>query len=352
VRCLIGHGIINYSLGLVESLDRLVDASEELSIVASRSIARELIVSDRASVRTIRDPRSPVDRLARDASVNRFRPRRQKALLHLPKGLLTAPMPGSPLVVTIHDDIPFLYVDGTFPASRQVRAKAQVVTRLIRHAAAAATSVLTVSQFSATQLQRRLKLSPEQLTVTGQGLRPIERPVSGQATKREVVVHLSSRHAHKGTRELMEWYARRSLRMQEALPLLLIGPLPDGVIAAPPVIHLPGPLSSRELHVLIASARAVLVNSRYEGYGLAPLEALASGTPAVFTSIDPHVENVGATSTSFAPGDEEGFNAALDAALRLSEDEMAVLRADVEQRFHWDIAGAATLDAYRSAFAR
>jgi glycosyltransferase involved in cell wall biosynthesis len=93
--------------------------------------------------------------------------------------------------------------------------------------------------------------------------------------------------------------------------------------------HLPG---------LYAGARAVVVPSRYEGFGLPCLEAMAAGAPVVAAAATALPETCGEAATLVDPDDAEGFAGALagiveDHALHASLRSAGLARA---ARFSWD----------------
>jgi glycosyltransferase involved in cell wall biosynthesis len=61
-------------------------------------------------------------------------------------------------------------------------------------------------------------------------------------------------------------------------------------------------------------ARVAVCPSRFEGFGLTPIEAIASGTPTVASDIPPHREFVGRTAHFFPPDDVDGLVEAIGAA--------------------------------------
>jgi glycosyltransferase involved in cell wall biosynthesis len=63
------------------------------------------------------------------------------------------------------------------------------------------------------------------------------------------------------------------------------------------------------------SARVVVCPSRFEGFGLTPLEAVASGTPVVVSDIPPHREFVARIARFFPLDDDGGLVEAVAAAL-------------------------------------
>ena len=62
-------------------------------------------------------------------------------------------------------------------------------------------------------------------------------------------------------------------------------------------------------------AAVAVCPSRFEGFGLTPVEAIASGVPVVASDIPPHREFVGAAARLVAPDDVPGLAAGIEAAL-------------------------------------
>jgi glycosyltransferase involved in cell wall biosynthesis len=82
-----------------------------------------------------------------------------------------------------------------------------------------------------------------------------------------------------------------------------------------PGIRVAGYLADGDLVPLLSGAAALLYPSRYEGFGLPPLEALAGGTPAVVSDL-PVLRESTADGARFVPiGDVKAWSAALREAL-------------------------------------
>jgi len=73
-------------------------------------------------------------------------------------------------------------------------------------------------------------------------------------------------------------------------------------------------------------ARVAVCPSRFEGFGLTPIEALASGTPVVASDIPPHREFGGRAATYFPLDDDAALVTAIAAALDSPAPDPAALR--------------------------
>jgi glycosyltransferase involved in cell wall biosynthesis len=73
-------------------------------------------------------------------------------------------------------------------------------------------------------------------------------------------------------------------------------------------------------------AAVAVCPSRFEGFGLAPIEAIAVGTPAVASDIPPHREFVGHAAEFFSPDDEHTLLKAIGAALHRPGPDPEVVR--------------------------
>ncbi len=103
-----------------------------------------------------------------------------------------------------------------------------------------------------------------------------------------------------------------------------------------------------DLLALLTGARALVLPSHHEGFGLTALEALACGTPVVAASAGALSEVVGAGGILLAPDDLAGWSAALrklhaDDSLR---PQLAAFGAAELQRFSWSRAAAALLAVF------
>ena len=103
-----------------------------------------------------------------------------------------------------------------------------------------------------------------------------------------------------------------------------------------------------DLPLLYAGALAFAFPSFYEGFGIPPLEAMASGCPVVVSNTSSLPEVVGEAALLVDPHDREALADALvrlhgDAGLRAHLTELGLVQA---RRFRWDAAARQMLDVY------
>ena len=104
------------------------------------------------------------------------------------------------------------------------------------------------------------------------------------------------------------------------------------------------------LAVLYRSADVFVFPSRYEGFGLPTLEAMASGTPVILPSTSSHPEVGGDAGIYFSPGNSEELAERLaqitqDPTLR---EELQVRGISRAASFTWQRTAALTAQVYRS----
>lgn len=105
----------------------------------------------------------------------------------------------------------------------------------------------------------------------------------------------------------------------------------------------------RVLKSLYLGAQALVYTSRYEGFGLPPLEALEAGCPVVCCPVSSIPEVVGDAALFFEPDDADELAVRLESIL-----DSPTLRGDLRSRgalrageFSWDRMAEATLAGYR-----
>ncbi|HEX3705304.1 MAG TPA: glycosyltransferase family 1 protein [Mycobacteriales bacterium] len=114
--------------------------------------------------------------------------------------------------------------------------------------------------------------------------------------------------------------AHRRIVGRQPHDLVLVGAgHPTFASVEPPAderIRIVGHTTDADLIALLTGARVLLYPSRYEGFGLPPLEALACGTPSIVSDIPALRESTAGTARLVQPGDVESWAAALSDGLR------------------------------------
>ncbi len=134
-------------------------------------------------------------------------------------------------------------------------------------------------------------------------------------------------------------------------PLVLAGAAGwDDVEFNPDDVVWPGYLPQAELRALTAGAAALVLPSRYEGFGLPALEALACGVPVVASDIPVLREVTGGLAQYVPVGDVEALAATLRITLE-ADDAGREERRAWAATFTWERCATQTLAAYRRAIA-
>jgi glycosyltransferase involved in cell wall biosynthesis len=196
----------------------------------------------------------------------------------------TAPvLAGSRQVVVIHDA-------GVFdtPESYSLRFRTWYKT-LQRGLVRTGARVVTVSDFSRQRIAARLGLEPAGIAVMYEGAEHIARVTADPATLQRHGLHprkfalvVGSRVAHKNFAALADAAAMLERR---GMVIAVAGGSDREVFRAIPGTGFAerrlGRVSDAELRTLYENAACLLFPSRYEGFGLPPVEAMACGCPVL-----------------------------------------------------------------------
>jgi glycosyltransferase involved in cell wall biosynthesis len=215
-------------------------------------------------------------------------------------------------------------------------------------AARRAAAVITVSEFSRGELISLAGLAPERLEVIGGGVSPAftpdadhERAARRYGLSGPYVLTLATADRRKNLPALAVTAAR--LR-SEGIELVRAGDTRSyfATEAASAGIRSVGYVDDADLPGLYAGARVFVLPSRYEGFGLTCLEAMACGVPVVAADRAALPETCGDAATLVNPDDVEAvadavLAAAGDEALRAARRAAGLSRAAA---FTWERAAS------------
>jgi glycosyltransferase involved in cell wall biosynthesis len=240
-----------------------------------------------------------------------------------------------PAVVTIHD-ISF-EGDPTLMGWRDRLVFRRVVPRSARRAA----RVLTVSERSRHDIETAYGIARERIVVTPNG---VDARFSPGAGEHDYVLAVGAIQRRKNHRAALE--AARAV----GLPLVIVGPTRDPELARE-LEHggarLEGYVAFERLVELYRGAACIVQPSRYEGFGLPIVEAMACGTPVVAVP-EPALVEVGGDAAVFV--DESRLADGIREALA-RRDELVQRGMERAARFTWRECASRTLEAYRAALA-
>lgn len=260
-----------------------------------------------------------------------------------------------PVAVTVYD-LSFVRYPEAFRAPNRMYLR--LFTRLTCRRAA---GILTISQAAREDLVRLWGLPPERIEVAYPGVDPRFRPLPAEA-----VVAFRARHGlpdrfilYVGTlepRKNLEVLLEAVARLSPPVPLILIGGRGWKPAFLSRLRELEregrarwvGFVPDAELPLWYNAAALFAYPSRYEGFGMPPLEAMACGTPVIAARASSLPEVVGEAGWLVDPGDVEGWVEGLRALLR-DEGLREALRARGlarARRFTWEATAEATARLY------
>ncbi|GAA2726134.1 glycosyltransferase family 4 protein [Cellulomonas aerilata] len=252
-------------------------------------------------------------------------------------------------VLTVHD-LTYLHHTAT------VGAASLLYRELVPRALARGAHVVTPSRTVAAAVASEYGLPDDRVTATPLGVDPewsrAQPPaaswLAGRGLPADYLVFVGSLDPRKNLPTLLRAYEGLRADVPDAPGLVLAGPAGrEQALAAVPGVHLTGWLDDADLRRLVAGARALVLPSLDEGFGLPVLEALACGRPVVVADIPALREVAGEHAVGAPPTDPDALADAL--ARVLAAGDTAADRAARRARaatFTWAACADATLDAY------
>jgi glycosyltransferase involved in cell wall biosynthesis len=244
-------------------------------------------------------------------------------LIYSPANL--APLAARRNVIVIHDLAAWRHPDAY--SRTYVIYQRQLLPLLARRAR----RLITVSEFSKRELIEVLGVLPERVDVIPLGVdgRFSPRADPGPAIQRyglerPYVLVVGTPSARKNLASLQP--IQRALT-EHGAELVLAGSDRGYLRAGEAPGRRLGYVEESELPGLYAAARAVVMPSRYEGFGLPCLEAMASGTPVVAARRGALPETCHESALLADPDDERGFTQAVLAATLDGDTRRRLMRA-------------------------
>jgi glycosyltransferase involved in cell wall biosynthesis len=287
-------------------------------------------------------------------------------LFHIPLNSVPYWMP-RPYIVTIHDMSTLL-----FPLQGDVRSAMHA--ERYRRGAARAARIIAVSHSTRRDIENVLQIAPDRIRTIYSAPDPAfrsdqvdpsqdEQILQRYSIRPPFILYAGTVRPQKNVGRLVEAFAVIRAELENHpryrdLRLVIIGDelsrypaLRRAVIASrvEPFVRFLGFVPIDTLKVFYRAAELFAFPSLYEGFGLAPLEAMSCGTPVVASDLPALVEAVGESAELVSPDNVFDVARGLRAVL-LQDDrrkELSELGRAHALRFHWDDTTRAVLDVYR-----
>lgn len=287
--------------------------------------------------------------------------RERPDVYHAPHYVLPV-TPGARAVVTIHDCIHLMFPQYLPSRSAYAYARASMWA-----AARRAAAILTVSEASKRDILHFFNVPAGKIVVASNAIderfwtepeaATVARVRERYQLDRDFVLYVGNIKPHKNLVRLIEAFARLRQGPLEDLRLLIIGDEISKLPALRRAVHrlklhkhvrFLGYQPDETLAVLYRLAALFVFPSLYEGFGLPPLEAMASGTPVVTSNVSSLPEVTGDAAVLVDPYDvesiAEGMSRVLsDPALAAAMRRKGAARA---REFSWERSVRRTHEVY------
>ena len=290
----------------------------------------------------------------REAFLPLWLTRRRPDVLWAPESRLPrrSPVPG---VITIHD-LASLRFPGVKPAEHADRFRTAVARSARR-----ATRVIAVSEATAEDIDSFYGIGAEKVRVVPNGVDDAFSPGDRDAAIEKVrgrwgidgpfVLHVGSLEPRKGIDVLIEAATTAGGAWQVVLAgsTGFQGERTERLARESGVCTLLGPVGDDELVDLLRAAGAFAAPAIYEGFGIAPLEAMACGTPAAIAADSGGLEEISGPAAIVVPNrTPEAWRAAIDQALTRPPQLIETGLAHAA-KFRWPAVAAQTRDVLAEA---
>lgn len=279
-----------------------------------------------------------------------------------------------PFIVTIHD-----LILHRFPTERattldpiKYKLKRLAYYRVMRHAALAARHIITVSEYSKQDIISEFPTVHNNISVTYEA---VDSLVTADTTidsvallqqhtiQKPYLLYVGNAYPYKNLEILLQVIAKLKAQKKLSFQLVLVGKEDyfykrlkhlAWVMDVDDAVVFTGFIADQDLPILYKEALAYIFPSKYEGFGLPPLEAMHYGTPVLASHAASLPEILGDAALYF---DYQSVNDIIEQILKLQTN--SVLRTDLITKgteqvklYNWERMARATLELYEKIFTK
>jgi glycosyltransferase involved in cell wall biosynthesis len=239
-----------------------------------------------------------------------------------------------PSVATLHD-----FSSLTMPLRHRMRTVLSF-NAFIGRSLQMATRIAAVSRAVAEEAVRWFGVARHRIEIVPNGVDDFFSPaIDDRATESDYVLYVGTIEPRKGLDDL--------LAVWDSLPkprprFVLCGDAGWGRVSLPSDAEVTGYVNRARLRDLYRGARAFVYPSRYEGFGIPPLEAMACGAPVIATRTGAIPEYAEGTALLVEPGDRDGLRAAIVRLLggKALRDELRTSGPERARMYSWERSAA------------
>ena len=286
-------------------------------------------------------------------------------LFHLPNHHLAryGNLLGADYVVTVHDLIRHFDAEGTRVFIHAPNRRDRLCLRLDYLGIRKAAAIVSVSDTTRRDLVRFFGIPEQRIFVVHEGVdHALFRPREPQRIGHPYILFVGSEHPRKNLATLLRAFAalKREPRFRD-LKLLKVG-APGGREArfreqTLTVVRSLGlerevvfteRVPDEDLVAFYSGAECLVLPSLYEGFGFPPLEAMATGCPAIVSTAGALPEVTGDAAVKVDPHDDAALARAIAAVLddEALRRELRARGLEQARRFSWERAARETLRVY------
>ncbi len=368
----LGKGLGRYTQEIVDQVTSQ-DSENEYVIFLSKNNFDEFITQNNRVTKVLAD--IPWYGFAEQIQMPRIISKQNLDLMHFPH--FNVPIFCSvPFVVTIHD-----LILTKFPTIRAttlgpiIYFLKNIAYRLaINIAVKRSKKIIAVSEYTKKDIIEQFGIKPEKVSMIYEGVADLrqsidsiftaklktEEVLSGYCILGPYLLYVGNAYPHKNLESLIKVFIR--LRQHHPfLKLVLVGrddyfyhrlkSFAEEAGDNNESIIFPGYVPDRDLQTLFEQAAVYVFPSKYEGFGLPPLEAMSRGCAVVSSTATCLPEVLGDAASYFDPNNDEAMYQAIESVL-VNPTVKEQLIAKGKQRiklYSWAKAGLETIKVYRRA---